>query len=483
MLPNVIKHACLVSILFLALFPSATQSKDTWREIDKSGKDSNVVAEQGSSLPGWDKSIDKYGNEIITKKESDGSILQIERDFGPTSNRIKVKRGNLYGYLDTSGKLVIPFRFKEVKVFHNGLNEVKRSSGCPWEVIDENGAVKYTLPADLAPYIHNRYWGVSKEGLLPVEKYQEGLRPFQQSGERGLYDLAKQKYLPVGKYIVITEFHDGLADYTQVNPMKTGFVNVNGQVVIQPQFDYAKPFNEGLAAVLKEHEWSYIDKTGKVAITLPKDCSNAESFSEGLAAVALGGEGKLPDFLDVRDGAKWGFIDKTGKVVIPALFYIDRTYGIASNAPKFQEGVAAVAVGNEVKHSYGYIDKLGSWIIQPQYKMASEFSNNKAKVCIGQTGFSREDWDNRHAGNVSRSIPFKLFLKQYELIAMSRKQVNELLGRADHKYLDSDIYTLNSSFCGNAYRGVEIHYENDTVTKYRYLSFGSHEKWIEKHVD
>ena len=61
---------------------------------------------------------------------------------------------------------------------------------------------------------------------------------------------------------------------------------------------------------------------------------------------------------------------------------------------------------------------------------------------------------------------------------MNRQKVNDLLGRPNHRYLDSDIYTLNSSSCGNAYEGVEIHYDNDRVTKYRYLSFMNHGNWI-----
>lgn len=54
-------------------------------------------------------------------------------------------------------------------------------------------------------------------------------------------------------------------------------------VVIQPQFEQADSFSEGLARVKIGDKWGYIDKTGKLAI--PAQLNEAEAFSEGLALV------------------------------------------------------------------------------------------------------------------------------------------------------------------------------------------------------
>ena len=70
-----------------------------------------------------------------------------------------------------------------------------------------------------------------------------------------------------------------------------------GTYVINPQFDDAYPFSEGLAVVrIGDYETGklgFIDKTGAFVINPQFD--DAESFSEGLAAV------------EIDD--KWGFIE------------------------------------------------------------------------------------------------------------------------------------------------------------------------------
>ncbi|MBD2085891.1 S-layer homology domain-containing protein [Trichocoleus sp. ST-U3] len=54
-------------------------------------------------------------------------------------------------------------------------------------------------------------------------------------------------------------------------------------VVIQPQFDEAEAFSEGLARVKIADKWGYIDKTGKLVISPQFD--EADAFSEGVALV------------------------------------------------------------------------------------------------------------------------------------------------------------------------------------------------------
>lgn len=82
-------------------------------------------------------------------------------------------------------------------------------------------------------------------------------------------------------------------------------------MVINPQFDYAGEFSEGLAMVKVGDKWGYIDKTGEMVINPQFDCpphfnadanADAVEFSEGLAPI------KISD--------KWGYTDKTGEMVI-----------------------------------------------------------------------------------------------------------------------------------------------------------------------
>jgi hypothetical protein len=76
-------------------------------------------------------------------------------------------------------------------------------------------------------------------------------------------------------------------------------------------------------------KWGYIDEKGEFAI--PLQYANADSFSEGLAAVNM-----TSGFLKSK---RYGFINKEGKLVIDYEF----------NSPRnFSEGLAYV-------HPIGYI--------------------------------------------------------------------------------------------------------------------------------
>ena len=55
-------------------------------------------------------------------------------------------------------------------------------------------------------------------------------------------------------------------------------------VMIEPKYQDASYFSEGLAAVKQNDKWGYIDETGKTII--PFEYDYAFPFSEGVAVVA-----------------------------------------------------------------------------------------------------------------------------------------------------------------------------------------------------
>jgi hypothetical protein len=102
---------------------------------------------------------------------------------------------------------------------------------------------------------------------------------------------------------------------------KAGFIDSKGKWVIEPQFDDARPFSDGLAAaqvgVAIDGKWGFIDRTGKFVIDPKFD--EVGDFSEGLAWV--------------KTNNSVGFIDKQGQVVIPP---------VLGKAKSFSLGVAVV---------------------------------------------------------------------------------------------------------------------------------------------
>src|SRR3981081_1947991 len=67
---------------------------------------------------------------------------------------------------------------------------------------------------------------------------------------------------------------------------KYGFIDRNGKVAIQPQFDEAARFQDGLAPVSVNKAWGYIDRNGKLAIN--PQFEMADPFSENMALVGMG---------------------------------------------------------------------------------------------------------------------------------------------------------------------------------------------------
>ena len=82
-----------------------------------------------------------------------------------------------------------------------------------------------------------------------------------------------------------------------------------------------------------------------------------------------------PSLYPVKINGKYGYMNKSGKLVIQPQF--DR-------ADLFAEGAAAVELGRR----WGFIDKSGKLIVPPQYDLADPYSEGLALVGVGpQLGY------------------------------------------------------------------------------------------------
>src|SRR5258706_6137309 len=116
----------------------------------------------------------------------------------------------------------------------------------------------------------------------------------------------------------------------------------SARIVINPQFDEADSFSEGLAAIRVGAKYGYIDKQGTIVIKPQFDFAGL--FSEGLAGAGI--------------GSKVGYIDKQGTFIITPSFAI-------ANLFSFSEGLAAVRIGEVLTGKWGYIGKQGMILVKP----------------------------------------------------------------------------------------------------------------------
>ena len=136
---------------------------------------------------------------------------------------------------------------------------------------------------------------------------------------------------------------------------KCGYIDEKGTFVISPKYASATFFTEeGAWTVEPEGPPVLIDKDGKKLLVM-KEAERVWAFSEGLALV------------ETADG-KYGYIDRNGKFVIEPTF---------DSGHPFSDGLAWV----EEEYRSGYIDKNGKWVISDStYQAKSSFINGRAIV-------------------------------------------------------------------------------------------------------
>jgi hypothetical protein len=186
---------------------------------------------------------------------------------------------------------------------------------------------------------------------------------------------------------------------------KFGYISTSGQWIIEPIFDGASAFSEGLASVKINEKWGYINNKGTFVIN-PK-FSYAMPFSEGMAPVYIQNDNALEEWFidtagnerfrlhveqgdwygDFHEGllrvckaGKFGFLDKNGKVTIPFIY---------SYAEDLVNGYSIVGVDKKKtsqQRDFGVIDSAGSVIIPLQYYALSRIADGATLLAVTQNG-------------------------------------------------------------------------------------------------
>lgn len=138
------------------------------------------------------------------------------------------------------------------------------------------------------------------------------------------------------------------------------FIDRAGAVVLKPRFIRVSDFSEGLAEILvSEASRGYINEAGVAAIG-PESWYDTSPFSDGLALITLPRAGGFQ------------FIDRAGRVVIKD----PRFSGFHS---AFRNGRTAARVGDK----WGWIDRAGRFLIEPQFDECGGFREGLAWVRRG----------------------------------------------------------------------------------------------------
>jgi hypothetical protein len=358
------------------------------------GKLSPIPSKMVEKVEADESLSDKPVTKVTTEETSEESIYVSIGEYsdGLAPVYIGSEWGYRWGYIDTSGQLIIPTQYLDAKPFSEGLAPVQSENNKKWGYIDTSGQYIIEPQFDNAElfseglaivelkdqgkgYIDvNGNFVVEPRDYLRMDNFHEGVAVvsvkefMSESPYHGIVDKTGTFLLEPGPF-VLGEFSEGLVSRIFYQGGKCEFIDRNGKTVIESNFIQAGAFSEGLAAVDSLNAgWGYIDKTGNFVI--PPNYKFANDFVDGLAIISL-------------DGENWGYIDPTGALLVEPQFEEVRI---------FSEGLAAVKKNGK----WGFINKNGDMVIPPQFFGVNDFRNGK--TCVFFEDYSSSIIDSK--GNV-----------------------------------------------------------------------------------
>lgn len=236
--------------------------------------------------------IDKNGVQLLKENYSFSDQL--------IEGARRVKRGNQYGFVDQTGKLIIPIEYDSLGNFNEGYALAVKDSH--YFIIDKNGKellknksfkIKGTVSHDLIRVEKNNKYGfvnINGDIIIPI-KYglafdfqKEGLARVVVGRKTGLIDHTGTFVLEPNLYELIFPFDEnGLAIVQHVQYGIKGLINTTGTAIVKPYYQEIEPFHGGYAIVKKDNKYGYINLMGEEVI--PATHYKAYRASQGTMAV------------------------------------------------------------------------------------------------------------------------------------------------------------------------------------------------------
>lgn len=300
--------------------------------------------------------MDKSGNIVINPQ------FNMDGTFEFKDGLARVRIYDKYGYIDASGKMVIPAQYDYAFDFSEGLALVE---------------------------LGNQRYFIDKDGntVIPLQQYEnvspfsDGLAIVYANDKYGFIDKEGNLVIPI-QYATAGEFHEGRAIVGNDSYDRYGFIDKEGKLVIPMQYEGISDFHEGLAAVSTNDLYGYIDKDGKLVISYRFE--NARDFNGDWAAVR-------------EDGKSWGFIDKEGN------YLVNPKYNKKIKERHYSKDMAIVRMNNQ---SLSIIDKSGKVI----FSLSGENVEGRMYNDLALVGKEDNDYSYYYYVNKSGDVVYEFKL-------------------------------------------------------------------------
>jgi hypothetical protein len=315
------------------------------------------------------------------------------------------RTGNtLYGYINKAGKQVIPCQFEDARDFSCGRAAVKKNG--KWLYIDQHGQMaldnSFVWVDSLFERAANGSTKVSSTEVNPKEFKNGLLLVAKGNAKYGYVDTTGKTVIPF-IYNVAYNFSEGIAIVS----------NEAIKPKLEAGYDSLSKFYNNLPDGSPQLIYKAIDVSGKLLFTMEKDMKGVKAFSNGMAIFYNDGE--------KSQSSLFGFINKAGTIIFPAKFQtqpaefgggisfvqidgtqeqnkdaliytLDTLGNVIAKIPVcdlsgqcmydsnhlFSEGLMSVKVGQK----WGYMDKMGKMVVEPQFDTATDFSEGLAVVVL-----------------------------------------------------------------------------------------------------
>jgi len=250
-----------------------------------------------------------------------------------------------WGFLDNKGTVLVEPKYSKARSFKDGYACVEMSDGSIYSISNKAGYVDRTGKEVIPPKYYKPFLTTNglSDGMMAVN-----LPESYGKNREGYIGIDGTEYFNK-TYNMAGDYKSGMAPAQIEKDGQFGYINKSGEWVILPNFSYAYPFNDdGIAQVsYADNTWGLIDKNGK-SLVKGADCSPVSFLGPGYYSDGL---------MEVKTATKYGYMDAKGEMAIPLKF----DYAAGS----FSDGIAVVNNGcTKTKGSWGLEDiKGGTWMI------------------------------------------------------------------------------------------------------------------------